>query len=247
MNAIDFANSYMTWLPARVQNPTVDQANIARIQLDAACTLFDVRLETSETFYLVAPCRAERMYVDTPLFLMPNYEFAGVWGQDDFQLIRTHWVSERDNREYGLNRVRWADVRLDVRRLPSTRLLADSGQIVEATLANRPLVARTELWNDERTQRASLEYPIKTMNLTTDPPRFQVDTGPLLVPDFASTAARPVERFEVAHVVYNVLTKAEFILRRPTPVAPGLHAATTDYSVVRVAPARHEILCGTMG
>ena len=240
MTAIDFANSYMTWFPA-------DTGNIARIQLDAACTLNDDRLGTTETFYLVAPCRAERMYVDTPLFLMPNYEFAGVWGADDFQLIRTHWASERDNREYGRNRVRWADVHLDIQQLPGTRLLADAVQIIDAVLANRPLVARTELWNEELGRHAILEYPIKIMNLTKDPPRFQVDTGPLIVPDFASAAAHPVERFDLAHVVYNVFTKAEFILRRPTPVAAdaGPNASTTDYSTVMVMPARHEVLCGT--
>ena len=253
MNAIDFANSYMTWFPSEQQpasgTPSVDQQNIARIQLDAACTLCDERLGTSETFYLIAPCRSERMYVDGPLFLMPNYEFAGVWGQDDFQLIRTHWISLRDNREYGMNHVRWSHVRLDVRRFAQARLLEGPGQIVEATLANLPLIARTEVWNAERTERAILEYPIKTMNLTQNPPRFQVDTGPLLLPDFGSGAAHAVERFEVAHVVYNALTKAEFILRRPTPISPGdaQSAATTDYSSISVMPARHEIFCGVLG
>ena len=65
MHLIDFANSYMTWFPH-------DGGNIARIQLDAACTISDAGTGTSETFYLIAPCRAERMYLDTPLFQLPN-------------------------------------------------------------------------------------------------------------------------------------------------------------------------------
>ena len=52
MNTIDFANSYMTWFPH-------DQGNIARIQLDAACTLIDEKSGKSEQYYLIAPCRAE--------------------------------------------------------------------------------------------------------------------------------------------------------------------------------------------
>ena len=239
MSAVDFAHSYMTWFPN-------DQGNIARIQLDAACTLYDERAATSETFYLIAPCRAERMYVDTPLFLMPNYEFAAIWGQDAFVLIRTHWSSARDNREHGFNRVRWADVHLDVRPLAATRLLTDAAAIVEATLANRPLVARTELWDEAHSKRARLEYPVKTMNLMKDPPRFQVDTGPLILPDFASGAPHAVERFDLAHVVYNAFDKAEFILRRPTPIAEGASptASTTDYSLVQVLPARNDLYCG---
>jgi hypothetical protein len=241
LNAIDFANSYMTWFPVN------DADNIARIQLDAACTMIDDRAGAAETYYLVAPCRSERMYVDTPLFLMPNYEFAGVWGKDDFQIIRTHWVSARDNREYGHNRVRWADVRLDIQHFAGTRPLVDTTQIIEAVLANQPLVARTELRNEESGRRATLEYPVKIMNLTKSPPQFQVDTGPLIVPDFTSKAEHPVERFDVAHVVYNGFTKAEFILRRPTPVVSdgGMQISTTDYSTVMVVPAKHEIYCGT--
>lgn len=68
MNAIDFANSSMTWLPH-------DNGNIARIQLDAAGTLIDGKTGKSEHFCLIAPCRAKRMYLDTPLFQLPNYEF----------------------------------------------------------------------------------------------------------------------------------------------------------------------------
>ena len=239
MSAVDFAHSYMTWFPN-------DQGNIARIQLDAACTLYDERAATSATFYLIAPCRAERMYVDTPLFLMPNYEFAAIWGQDDFVLIRTHWTSMRDNREHGFNHVRWADVHLDVRLLPATRLLTDAAAIVEATLANQPLVARTELWDEAHSKRARLEYPVKTMNLMKDPPRFQVDTGPLILPDLTSTVERRIERFDLAYVVYNDFDRAEFIRRKPIaiPTVDSRTARTTDYSLVEIVTARNEILSG---
>src|SRR5262245_55326694 len=59
----------MTWMP---HDPA---GNVARIQLDAACTLTDGGTGTSETFYLIVPCRSERMYADGPLYQMPNYEF----------------------------------------------------------------------------------------------------------------------------------------------------------------------------
>ena len=237
MTAMDFANSYMTFFIHSGEN-------IARIQLDAACTIVDPA-GVSETYYLIAPCRAERMYRDGELFQMPNYEFCGIWSRAECLLLRTHWTSERDDREYGLNRERFADVRLDIHTFPATRRLADRAQIVEATLANRPLIARTELRDEERGWRAVLEYPVKTMNVTREPPRFQVDTGPLLLPDFASAAARPIERLDVAYVVYHAFDRAEFIARRATPIPAGDRplAAVTDYSAVRVMPAQNEILC----
>jgi hypothetical protein len=239
VTATDFANSYLTFFVHRGEN-------IARIQLDAACTLYDDAAGPPVTYYLIAPCRAERMYRDDALFQTPNYEFCGIFTADECLLLRTHWVSARDDREYGRNRERFEDARLDVRAFAAAETLADRAAIVAATLANRPLVARTELRDAASGRRAVLEYPVKTMNVTREPARFQVDTGPLLLPDFASAAARPIERLAVAHVVYHTFDRAEFIVRAPT-TAPGAAPATahTDYSAVRALPARNEIVgCG---
>ena len=243
MTAIDFANSYMTWFGA---------GNHARIQLDAACTIVDEQAGTEETFYLIAPCRSERCYMDDPLFTMPNYEFSGIWSREEFLLIRTHWVSERDIRQYGVIREHWDDVHLDIRRFPQAEQLPDRAAIVTATLANRPLVARTELRDEAGRQRAVLEYPVRTMNVLPvkaervprAPPQFQVDTGPLIVPGFDSTADRQIERFDMGYVVYQDFDQAEFILRRPVPVPSPEQPATetTDYSAVRIVPARNTIL-----
>jgi hypothetical protein len=229
---IDFARSFMTFfLPV----------NVARIQFDAACTLTSARTGESHTYYLIAPCRAEEMYRDRDLFLLPNYEFCGIFSADECLLIRTHWQSDRDNREHGLNTIRFTEVRLDIRTLP-TEELPDDAAIVAATLANAPLVARTTLRDAASDVVAVIEYPVKTMNVLPvgqqfqpGGPRFQVDTGPILLPDFAS-AARPIERFDLAHIVYNRATQLEAILRRPVPLGPG-HAAVTDYSVVQTLPA----------
>jgi hypothetical protein len=110
---IDFARSFMTWTP---QDP---DGNIARIQLDAACTLTDPASGTAETFYLIAPCRSERMYGDDRLFAVPNYEYGGIWSERAVLILRTHWVSDRDHREYGEygpRPQRYRGVRLDVRQ-----------------------------------------------------------------------------------------------------------------------------------
>ena len=243
MSAIDFTNSYMTWFPQ------AKDGSLARIQLDAACTIIDDKGNKAETYYLIAPCRSERMYLDTNLFQMPNYEFCAVWGLDEFMLVRTHWVSERDNRQYGLNRERWADVHLDIRTFPHTRQLNDDAAVVKATMGNLPLIARTDIRDAGSGLRAILEYPVKTMNVIREPQRFQVDTGPLILPNFSATTEHPVEMFDIAHVVYNVFDKAEFILRRPTPILEGDKPLykTTDYSVVQVLAARNDIFCADMG
>ena len=76
-----------------------------------------------------------------------------------------------------------------------------------------------------------LEYPVKTMNVLRAPVRFQIDTGPIIVPDFASTADLAVARFDLAHVVYNLFDRGELILRKPVAVGKGDDGVdVTDYS-----------------
>ena len=252
MGAIDFSNSYITWW-------TLGKTNIARFKVDAVCTVFDESKEGSEAFFLVAPCRSEHMYRDGNLFIMPNYEWRVIFSATHNLVLRKHWVSEpdylddkglngtggRELRHLGLNHEDYEDHLFDVRSFTDTRRLSDEEQIVEQTLANVPLVGRTELHDEGHRLRAVLEYPIVTMNVREAPPRFQVDTGPLIVPDFESTGGHPIERLDIAHVVYNVFDKGEFVLRRPRAFPEGDESlySVTDYTLIKVLPARNEILC----
>jgi hypothetical protein len=244
--AIDFSRSFMTWAP---HDPA---GNVARIQLDAACTLTDAATGASETFYLIVPCRSERMYADGPLYQMPNYEFGGIWSENGLLILRTHWTSARDGREYGepgpagAPLARFRGWRLDVRHLDGAEALTSPEAVVAATLANRLLVARTELRDAHGGTTALLEYPVKTMNVARHPDRWQVDTGPLIAPDpdpAAAAAARPIERLGVAHAVYNRTDRIELIFRRPTPIGPdGGDPSVTDFSAVHVAAAGTTLL-----
>ncbi|HEU5326575.1 MAG TPA: hypothetical protein VFU78_00700 [Thermomicrobiales bacterium] len=236
MDVTDFARSFVTFFGN-------NQGNIARIQVDAACTITESGTGETTTYYLIAPCRAERMYLATSLLQLPNYEFCGIFTTTECLIIRTHWRSDRDNREYGRNNVRFADVRIDV-HTARARELAMAGEVVAATLGNAPLVARTALESPHGQLSALLEYPVKTMNVLPPETRFQVDTGPILLPDFASPATRPIERFDLAYAVYHEFDKAEFILRRPVSLAgdgDNSAGAVTDYSVVMEVAARHNL------
>ena len=241
---IDFGRSFVTFFTMPAQGNS-----IARIQIDAACTVTDEPAGTTETYYLSAACRSEHMYLVDGLFQMPNYEFCGIFSHDRCLLIRTHWTRDRDWHEPGLNSVRFARVAIDLQTYPSPRRLTTVEEIVAATLANEPLVASTLLRDEAGDRRALLTYPIKTQNVVEAPPRFQVDTGPLLVPNFKATASNPIERFDLAHVVYNRLTQAELIYRRPIPVGErdGAPVAVTDYTVAQTLPATNQIWSGDSG
>lgn len=71
-----------------------------------------------------------------------------------------------------------------------------------------------------------------------------MDTGPLVLPDFNATVDHAIECFEMAHIGYHTLDKAEFILRKSVPSNAGGNpdATTTDYSWVQIMPAHHDML-----
>ena len=84
---IDFANSYIGPY-AREQNAG------ARIQIEAACTLIDETSGTSDTCYLIAPCRGENMYEESGLFKMPSYDWRAIFSENEHLIVRKGWTSE---------------------------------------------------------------------------------------------------------------------------------------------------------
>ena len=250
MSAIDYANSYMTWFGAL-------NGSMSRILLDAMCTLIDDEKGTEDAYYLIAPCRSEHTHSDGQLLTMPNYDFRGIFGEREYTLIRTHWVGNPDYLddpgfdntggrtpvEVGLWKDRWDDVQLDIRTFEDVRELHTDDDVVEQTLRNVPLIGQTELRDETSGLRAVLEYPIKTMNVLKTPIRYQVDTGPLIVPDFSLTPEFQIERFDIAHVVYNQPDKGEFILRKPRDIArkDGSVWTVDDYSEIKVYSGQNRV------
>ncbi|MGQ9730572.1 MAG: hypothetical protein ACUVX8_04790 [Candidatus Zipacnadales bacterium] len=232
MEAINFALSFVTFV-------TPNRANNARIQVECACELTSP-VGRAEQFLLVASCKAEDTYADDNLFRLPNYDFCGIFSLSDYTIIRTHAVAEAESKETGTIAERFEGVRIEVRRAPA-QILTTNAEIVRATLANEPLVARTEL--AENGWRAVIEYPVKTMNANDIEHMFQVDTGPVLFPDLTAEVSRPIERFELAYVAFNRSDRTEFILQVPTPIeCGGEQAQVPHYSRVVKVVARNQVI-----
>jgi hypothetical protein len=222
--------------------------NGARIKIDAMIDVIDEQSGAQERFYLVAPCRGEWMYVEDNIFIFTpegyNTEYRAIFSRTETRIVSRDLAHTAQPMRASLLSDSFNDCRIEVQTYPETRLLETNAEVIQATLANIPLVARTEIADPQRKQRFVLEYPVNTMNI--HPPRqlFQVDAGPLIVPDFASTAEKMIERLELAHVVYHQWTKAEFILRRPTPLKRDGQEVyrVMEYSEARAYPAKNQIL-----
>ena len=242
----DFSRSYMTFfLPV----------NVARIQIVARCLVTDEHTGVTEETVLIWPCKSELMYRDDNLYQVPNYDFCGIWSRGEFLILRTH--STHDSRrgaewDAGTNVERFDDVMIDIAAYRDAQLLMADEEVVRATLAHHPLVARTHVCAPDRELRAVVEYPITTMNVVSvdaddrNAGRFQVDTGPVIIPAWdqgggvSFRGERPIEQFDLAFICYNRREgHTEFVIREPTPTPAG--EIVWHYSRVVKTTARHEI------
>jgi hypothetical protein len=254
-NACDFQRSFMTWdhAPNTEPDPRPDArhntplGNRARIQLEALVDVLDEASGRSERFVLIAPCRTEWVYAAERLFQVPGREYRNIYSATEQRAMGRGLADDGGPTRGAPLGKAFPSLVIDVQRFAATRILETPDAICAATVANAPLVGRTELADPRRGERYVLEYPIKTMNHRPETGAFQVDTGPLLVPDGASAEPRAIDRLELAHVAYNRLDRAEFILRRPTPVTDGAGrelCRVLHYAEVREYPARTVVLEG---
>jgi len=237
--AVDFRRSFTHFV-------TPGHTNNARIQVEAVCDLAD-----GARYVLVASCKAEDTYAERDLFKQPNYDFCGIFADSrrnraaDYCLVRVGLPVTACWRDVGLSAERFEDVRIDVAEADA-ELCGDARAIVEATLANRPLIGRTEMLDDAGEMVARLEYPIKTMNVNEAERAggkwiYQVDTGPIIVPDPARQVELAVEQFDLAFIAWNAPTWADLILLEPTQVNHSDDCAG-HYSRVSHIDARNEVL-----
>jgi len=224
MSVCDFGRSFATF--------TIEgRANNARIQVDAICDLGDTR------YVLVASCKSEDTYAEDDLFYESNYDFCVIYSDTEYRIVRVRLPLGDDWHETGLIANRFEGVSIDLVDTPA-RECADAREIVEATLANDPLVCVTELLDETGAAYARLEYPVKTMNVNDQRFSYQVDTGPIIVPDLTRTVELEIERMELAFVAWNRLDRAELIVQQPTAIG---EQTAGHYSEIRKCAARNSM------
>ncbi len=252
-DACNFQSSFMTWdFPYRKDSRpharhVIPHGNLARIDLDALIDVIDEGTGETERFVLIAPCRTEWVYAENRLFQIPSSEYRNIYSLNEERSIRQS-ITDDGLRSTGHPvKDNFRSLKIDIKTYRQTRLLKTPAEIVKATADNQPLVGRTELHDPGTKQRFVLEYPIRTMNFQPKTNSFQVDTGPVLVPDFKLKAEKPIDRLEMAYVAYNRLDRAEFLIRRPTPVADKDEnelCKVLHYSESRELSAQTQILAG---
>jgi hypothetical protein len=238
MKTVDFSRSFLTFRidiekkpPKTVTHKPPYSLNNARIQLECRCRVTDNETGQLQTFVLGASCKTEQVGVERDIWLQPNADFVPIFSDTGFLTIKTYAQAgmqvdfyppgsgKQPDRQTGDRADVFDDSRVDITEVEGV-VLTSAKEVVDATLAGYPLVARTEITQGRYT--AVLEYPVKTMNANERDWIYQTDTGPVLLPDFSRQPDDLLPGLELAFAAFNCPDWVEFIVRVPTEIDQGI-------------------------
>ncbi len=242
MQTIDFSRSFLTFridtekkMPQTVSHKPPWSLNNARIQLECRLQVTDKRSGDQQSYVLGASCKTERVGVKQDIWTEPNADFAPVFSETEFLNIKTYaragegvplyppGSGTQSERQLGQQAEAFDSARIDIVECAGTRL--DSAMdVVEATLANTVLNARTTIESDHCT--AVIEYPVKTMNASERNGFFQTDTGPVLLPDFDCEPDQMLSHLQFAYAAFNCPDWIELLSAPPHRPVRGLMCIT---------------------
>lgn len=208
MTVYDYGRSFVTFV-------TEGRRNNARLQVESVCSLTDGATRKTTDYVFYASCKSEHTFADRDLFIADNYDFCGIFSDEEYVIFRTHSTHSDRWRDEGLWKDRFQGVHFDFVSVEAEEL-DGTPAMVQASLENVPLVGRVEIGEGNLT--ALLEFPIKTMNANDIQPTYQVDTGPLPFPDFSANVELHIKRLSPAYVAYNAPDFADFVVQQPMSV-----------------------------
>ena len=195
--------------------------NAVRFWIESRTTVIDDSTGVSTHFYQCASCKSEHTFAETGLFQEDNYDFLPIFGGTDAEDLlifrRPARLSERYRQVTKSEQV-WGKPILKLRGGQPVRVLDTWEKIRDATAAGVPLVGRTEIADPGTKLRAIIECPVKTMNVSLEHRKYQVDTGPIAFPDLSQRSEPLIASLSLAFVAFNAPHFADFIIEQPTPV-----------------------------
>ena len=188
-----------------------------RFNIEARCEVRDESTGHQAELFLGADCRSEYTIAYRNLFQVPSAEWRMAFSRESRLTIARKPSDEQEEVSFARLRDIYQEHHIDLRSYPDSRELTEPGQIVEATLANLILGARSTYVEQGLT--VSVEYPVNIINVNQADGEFQVCTGPVVLPDLATWDGREVTRVFLAHVAISQLDYVEFILQREVDAA----------------------------
>jgi len=219
--------------------------NSPRFWVESRLRITDAAAKTTREYLQCGSCKSEYTFPARGLFHPDNYDFLPVFSQVDCVIFRRHLTERGKYIEVKPVAQAWDGAAPAVRYFRG-RMLRNVEEISKAMTAGKQLVGQTELHDEKSGRVAVIEAPIKTINWQRETGEWQVDTGPVLLPDLTVPSEQWSAKLRLAYVAFNAPDWAEFIIEEPTPLGEGAKekepVKTYHYKGQLATPARNVIL-----
>ncbi|MSP14409.1 MAG: hypothetical protein EXR62_15835 [Chloroflexi bacterium] len=194
-------------------------SNEVMFWVESRTRIIDEKNGTSEDYVQCASCKSEHTFAAHDLLQDDNYDFMPIFGPEYGLIFRRKAWLNPNYKSVVLAENMWAGQIYNLVEARALRELHTVQDVIDATHTLHPLVAQTEIWQADTGLRAIIEYPVKTMNTNREKHIYQVDTGPVLLPDLSQRWERHADGMSLAFVVFNVPDFADFVIEGPTVIA----------------------------
>jgi hypothetical protein len=216
--------------------------NAVRFWVESRTVLFDGNRQVE--FLQCGSCKSENTFGEKDLFLANNYDFLPIIGDGNYLIFRRTANLNTGYRQLRTLEGSWGPAEFKLRAARRVTVLDTWEKIRDATAAAQPIVSRTELTHTESGLKAVIECPVKTMNVSLNLQKYQIDTGPIAFPDLSQRFEPRIDCLKLAFVAFNAPHFADFVVEQPTPVIEdGVERCQIHhYSNPISLPARNTLL-----
>ncbi|PCJ89579.1 MAG: hypothetical protein COA57_01550 [Flavobacteriales bacterium] len=197
---VDFSNSFLTW--------ETKESSYGRFQVEAILRCFD-NGALLDQYLLLAGVMACDVYGEQGLIYEPAFHFQAIFSRNQHKIFRTHANLKKNADNWGNHEERFSKITPSISKVKSAAIHSFE-EIESATLSNRNLNVKIPYRVDGK-QFFELEFPIKHINIHAENKKFQVETGPILIPRGAPADDAFIDKLQIAYVAFNKLAEFEFI------------------------------------
>ena len=210
--------------------------------MESRTRIIDEETGKSEDYIQTGACKSEHTFAEKNLLVKDNYDFLPIFGPEYGVIFRRKANFDPEYKSIVPTGEMWEGQDYYLIEGGEVDELASNEEIRQATYDFAPIVSQTEIWNGETRLRAIIECPVKTMNTHREKDLYQVDTGPVALPDLSERHDRQVDGIGLAYLVFNAPDFADFVIEAPTTVGEdGEEVQIHHYSQLLSLPAENRL------
>ncbi len=241
----DYNNSFLLWsITAKDHTP--------RSALQASCKIRG-RDEAFREYFLGSSCAGEQMYVEKNLIQLPTAEVNKIFSLNDEHMIIkyfaeppgilqvAHRLGEKMPTHDGTGAV-VTKFEYGMRYFTEVLEMTTYEEVYHAVINNKPILGRTRYIDHRNGDHIEVvsEYPVSVINVRHEHQIWQVDAGPVILPDFTIEEKLEVSVFRQAFLVYNRWDYAEYVMQLPI-LHKGADHPTVHYTNPKPLDARNQL------